>query len=135
MVRPAPRWPNVEKQLVAWLKDGGRNVYTETPGDLHERLPAHRITRVGGADKGDGITKIYQLEVETFARSRGALWDAVAEIETEMYRLASNGTDEWYVDDVTETFAAAIVDYEDDGVRKASATYGIAVRPVIITTT
>lgn len=135
MARPAPRWANVEKKLVAWLQADVRpEVFTELPSNLNDVLPAHRITRVGGGD-GAETTKVYQVEIETYASTRGQLWDAVADVETSMRRLAANGLDGLYVDEVTETFAAALVEHEGDGVRKATATYGIAVRPATITTT
>jgi hypothetical protein len=129
------QWPNVERHTVAWLKaKTGHYVATETNEDLEQHLPAHTVTRVGGAPVRDssGLTRLFLVEVETAtAKSapRGDLWDAAATVASAMWALAANGTADWYVDEVTETFPAAILDDRNDGVRRASATYGLAVRP------
>ena len=130
MARGTLTWPNVEKFTVAWIKAAtSRDVWTETASSLADNLPTHRVQRIGGGTGPDGITKTYQVEVTTYAASRGSLWDSVAQVETAMENLASNGTESWYVDEVTETFAAASEPYENGDVRSATATYGIAVRP------
>lgn len=129
MVRPARRWPNVEKQLAAWLAAAtGHPVFTETDSSLTNHLPAYKIARVGGADAVE-LGKAIQVEVESLASTRPAMWDAVAAVETAMAGLAANGTPDWYVDDVTETFSAAVQETSNDGVRKASATYALTLRP------
>lgn len=130
MARVSVEWPNVEKFARAWVETrAGHNTWTETPANLATNLPAYRLERIGGSQGADGITKTFQVEVTTYAADRDGLWQAVAGVETAMYDLASNGTEDWYADEVTETFAAAIEPNENGDVRKATAVYGIAVRP------
>lgn len=123
------RWPNVEKQLIAWLKAAtGRPVFTETNTDLETHLPAYQIERVGGSDEFE-IGKTIQMEVSSLAATRPAMWDAVADVETAMQQLAANGTAAWYVDNVTETFSAAVAPHPNSRIRRATATYALTIRP------
>jgi hypothetical protein len=129
MASPAPRWPNVERGVVRWLgARTGRPVYTESDEELEERLPAYRVERVGGADAYE-LGKEIQVEVSSLAATRPELWAAVADAESAMEALKANGFEGFYVDDVRETFSAAVVPYRNDGVRKATATYGLTLRP------
>lgn len=129
MARKQLRWPNVERQVVAWLiAQTGRPVFTETPETLAAHLPAYQIERIGGSDEFE-IGKAIQVEVNSLAATRPAMWDAVADVETAMALLASNGTEDWYVDDVSETFSAAVAPHPNDGVRRATATYSLTIRP------
>lgn len=129
MARKPVRWPNVERQLIAWLTaQTGRPVFTETPDTLTASLPAYQIERVGGSDDFE-IGKAIQVEVNSLAATRPAMWDAVADAETAMALLAANGTEHWFVDDVTETFSAAVAPHPNDGVRRATATYSLTIRP------
>lgn len=124
-----PVWPNVERNMVAWLKAAtGRPVFTETDSHLGGHLPAYQVERVGG---GDGVEteKRFLVEVNTIGSSRPEVWDAVAKVETAMARLSSNGTAGWYVDNVVETFTAAIEPYDNTGKRRATATYELTIRP------
>ena len=82
MARPARRWPNVERGLVAWLSAStGRPVFTETPDNLEDHLPAYRIERVGGTDAYE-LGKEVQVEVNSLAATRPQVWGAVADVET-----------------------------------------------------
>lgn len=129
MARPARRWPNVERRLAEWLTTAtGRPVFTETPDTLAEHLPAYRIERVGGADAYE-LGKEIQVEINTLAATRPQVWSAVADVETAMEALKANGLPGFYVDDVRETFSAAMEPYQNDGVRRATATYGLTIRP------
>ena len=129
MGRQQQRWPNVEKQVIAWLKAAtGRPVFTETNTDLENHLPAYQIERVGGSDSFE-IGKTIQVEINSLAATRPAMWDAVAAVETAMQQLASNGTAAWYVDDVEETFSAAVAPHPNSGIRRATATYSLTIRP------
>jgi len=103
-------------------------VFTETDTTLTSHLPAYQIERVGGSDDIE-IGKAIQVEVNSLAATRPAMWDAAADVETAMALLAANGTDAWYVDDVTETFSAAVAPHPNDGVRRATATYALTIRP------
>lgn len=131
MVREPRRWANAEKQCIAWLKAAtGRPVYNSTPDNLGTVVPAYKVTRVGGAGRGE-IEKDIDLEVEAFVASRGALWDAVAVIETAMDALKANGTAAWYVDDVEELFGFGLDEgYENPDIVKATATYRVTLRPL-----
>lgn len=129
MARKQLRWPNVERQLIAWLTaQTGRPVFAETPETLTDHLPAYQIERIGGSDAIE-IGKAIQVEVNSLAATRPKMWDAVADVETAMNLLAANGTQEWYVDDVSETFSAAVAPHPNDGVRRATATYSLTIRP------
>lgn len=129
MVANPIKWPLVEKHLIRWLRESlGIPVYTETPADLENKLPALQVTRTGGGD-GTDFTKTIQVEVETIAANRGQLWDKVSEVEAAMFQLTANGTKDWYVDNVTETFSAAAIPDGNRGLRRATATYGLEVRP------
>lgn|GEM_PF-5489204 len=131
----SPRWPNVEREVVAWLTARtGHYVATETDDTIADHLPAHKVTRAGGGTPPDatGLTRTIQVEVETMTAKtapRADLWEATADVATAMYDLAANGTTAWFVDEVTETFPAAVLEDSTGGVRRASATFGLAVRP------
>lgn len=125
-----PRWANVEKFLRLWLaQETGKVVYTETDGSLSGALPAYQITRVGGSDGAD-FSKSVSVEVDSIAATRGAMWDTAADAQTAMHKLAANGTADWYVDTVEEMFSPAVEPYENTGVRRATATYALTIRPL-----
>lgn len=132
MGNPPVAWPDVEQLLVAWLKEQtGRTVYTELPGTLAGALPCEKVERVGGTD-GTETTKIFAVEIQSLAdgaNARGDALDNAGQVQAAMYRLSGHGHDGVAVDEVSETFAAAIEPYENDTVRRATATFGIAVRP------
>lgn len=124
------KWANVEKLLRLWLAaETGRAVYTETDGTLAANLPAYQITRVGGSG-GIDFSKSVSVEVDSIAATRGDMWDTAAAAQTAMHKLAANGTADWYVDTVEETFSPAIEPYENTGVRRATATYALTIRPL-----
>ena len=129
MARNRVSYPNLERAVVAWLKaETGLTVYTETPPDLAAHVPCYRVARAGGGDQLE-LGKEVQIEVAAYGRNRADLWNAAAAAETAMDYLAANGAPGFYVDDVRETFGFAAEPYENDGVRKATATYGLTVRP------
>lgn len=130
---PSPagrRWPNAEKHVRAWLiAQTGRAVYTETSDGLTGDPVVYQITRVGGGDNR-AIDKRVHIEVDTIAAKRGDMWDAAADAQTAMDNLAANGFEDFYVDDVEETFAPAIEPYENANLRRATATYALTIRPI-----
>lgn len=129
MGRRAQQWPNVERLVVAWLKARtGRPVYTETDSGLDGHLPAYQVTRAGGG-QGAEIDRQVQVEVVTIGGTRDQMWGAVALAESAMYALSANGTEAWYVDEVTETFGPAVVPSGNAGQRRATATYALTLRP------
>lgn len=132
-------WPNAERQVIAWLtQHTGHTVYSKLPNNFGENLPVVQVTRSGGTPGADTITgaatigndRTIDVEVIVFERTRGALWAAVQKVETAMGGLAANGSPEWYVDDVTEIFAFAVDNYENETKERAAATYGVTVRPL-----
>lgn len=134
MPKNALEWPIGEQVVKAWLDTKqSAPVWTETPPTLADNLPAYQAQQVGGSDRPDGLTKVLQVEVNTFAASRGDVWAATRNLQTLMHQLGGNAAAGWCIDEVTETFAPAIEPYENGDVRKATATYGIAVRPAITT--
>lgn len=133
MARPRRVWPNAEKYVRQWLiAQTGRQVYTETDGTLTGSPPCYQIARVGGSDRSQFDKRIL-IEVDSIAGKRGDAWDAAAAAQTAMEYLAANGDNQWYVDDVEEVFAPAVEPYENSGVRRITATYGLTVRPRAVT--
>lgn len=134
MARVARVWPNAEKFVRAWIMaHTGRMVYTETPGKLEGDPPVYQVTRVGGSDRSQHDKRV-NIEVDSIAVSRGAMWDAAAAVQTAMDSLAANGDEQWYVDDVEEIFAPAVEPYENSTVKRATATYALTLRPRPVTT-
>lgn len=134
MARTLRAWPNVEKFVRGWLKgQTGREVLTETTGTLTGDPPVYQIARVGGSDRSQWDKRV-NIEVDSIANSRGAAWDAAAAAQTAMDALSSNGTSEWYVDDVEEIFAPAMEPYENTGIRRTTATYALTIRPRSVST-
>jgi len=132
---PNLEFPDVETYLIAWLTAKlKRPIYTETDTTLTQYLPAYQIARVGGSD-GAEVDKRVNIEITAIVATRGELWAAVQNAESAMRALSANGTASWYVDDVEETFSFAIEPYENDGVRRARATYALTLRPQPITST
>lgn len=123
----APRWPNVERLLVSWLRDRITvKVFTETDDKLTG--PALIVERAGGSDE-PLIGKRILVEVASVGATRAQMWELVGKVEAAMMSLNANGTVEWYVDEVEETFSAAPELTGNAGVRRARATYALTIRP------
>lgn len=131
-------WPNAERHVIAWLnRYTGHTIYSTLPNTFGDHLPAVQVTRTGGTPGVDNITaaptvgndRTIDIELVVFTRTRGELWPAVQKVETAMGGLAANGDGQWYVDDVTEVFAFAVDNYENETKQRAAATYGLTVRP------
>lgn len=122
-------WPNSEKLAVSWIKAAtSRPVFTETPEDLQPHLPAYQVNRVGGTEISPHERTVI-LEIDVMAATRAAMWDSVQVLQRAMGSLAANGTAQWYVDDVVESFGAAIEPTQTDGIRRATSTYTLTLRP------
>lgn len=121
------RWPNVERHVVAWLRARiTATVYTETDDNLTG--PALIVERAGGQD-ASLIGKRILVEVASVGNTRAAMWELVGKVETAMDQLSASGTEDWYVDEVEETFSAAPERTGNPGVRRARATYALTIRP------
>lgn len=126
----APRWPNVERLVVAWLRERiTAKVYTETSDSLTG--PALVVERAGGSDE-PLIGKRIMVEVASVGggtKPRAQMWELVGKVESAMAELEANGTADWYVDEVEETFSAAPEPTGNAEVRRARATYALSIRP------
>lgn len=125
------RWANVERLVVQWLRSRTTaTVYTETGSDLDA------VARAGGAilvQRSGGstavISKDIDVELWVYAGTRAEMWALVARVESVMFDLAADATDEGYVDDVVEAFGFSQEPYSNQAVRRATATYQLTVRP------
>lgn len=132
-------WPNAERHVIRWLNTHTElTVYSLLPNNFGDHLPAAQVTRMGGTPGSDtetgarkvGNDRTIDIEITVHTRTRGELWSAAQQVETAMGGLAANGDAEWYVDDVSEVFAFAVDNYENETKQRATATYGLMVRPV-----
>lgn len=125
------RWANVERLVVGWLKERtDATVYTETGEDLAAVAAATGaivVQRAGGS--GDLIDRDVDIELNAIAGSRPAMWDLAGDVETAMADLATDATEEGYVDDVALSFGWADDPHDNPAVRRATATYRLTVRP------
>lgn len=120
------RWANVEKAMVAYLQKLNVSVYTETTGVMPARYI--RVERVGGS--AEWISRDIDIEIRVVAETRSALWDLVADVETAMYDLATQGAAPGaYVDDVAVSFGFAWDPPTNQKICAAIGTFTLTVRP------
>lgn len=128
------RWPNVTKLSVTYLKAAtGIRAVTRLPANLESHLPVYRVTRGPGSD--DKITDSPLVDVETFAASEDAMWDAAEDARQAMHALAGTVVDGALVDTVSTATAPTYVDFGNtstsDGnpaIFRAVASYRLALR-------
>ena len=123
-------YAQVERQAKAWLQAGtGNPVYTETGPGLEDVVPAYKLEVVGGSQNPRAEERTVLVEVGSFDVARAKALDAARAADRCMCSLAQNGTEEWYVDDVVVQFVPAIEPYENNELRRATATYALTIRP------
>ena len=120
-------WPNVEAALVAYLKTQCQvPVYTETLGSMPDRYLM--VERVGGY--AEDFTLSPEVEITVSSRiSRGDMWALAAEVETAMVETSAALVGGVYVDACDTRFAFAFDPTTVAGVRQASATFILHLRP------
>jgi len=122
-------WPNVEKLLVAWLKDKcGVTVYTELPSTLDSVVPCLQVDRFPGGH-GEVYDKAFNVDVTAWGATRADVWPLVQKVEVAMMQLNSNGNDTGFIDEVVELNSFGDVSYADLNVRRAVGTYQLTARP------
>ncbi|MBM6622670.1 hypothetical protein JTF08_13725 [Micrococcaceae bacterium RIT802] len=124
-------WAEVEYEARAWLQAGtGRPVFTETGSGLGDQVPAYKLEVVGGNESDvRARERAVLVEVESFDIGRGKALAAGRAADRCMCSLAQNGTEEWYVDEVAVRFIPAIEPYENETLRRTTATYELTIRP------
>jgi hypothetical protein len=122
-------WPDVEATVRGYLAGvlAGR-VVTVLPSQLEASLPVTRVTRGPGSD--DGVTDGPLLDVETFAATRGAMWDLAEETRQALHKLAGKAHGGVLVDTVTTAVGPVYVDYGNPAVQRAVASYRLALRQI-----
>lgn len=120
-------WPDVELVVGTGLRGtiAGR-VVTVLPTKLESLLPVTRVTRGPGPD--DGITDAPLVDVETFAATRGAMWELAEDTRQAMLALAGRAAAGALVDTVATVTGPTWVDYENPAVQRAVATYRLQLR-------
>lgn len=112
----------------AWLAAATSGlVYTETDTGLEENVPASKIEVVGGS--GASLDRTVLVEVDSFETTRALAWELGRRNDAAMLALATNGTPDWYVDQVRCTFHPSIEPYPNRDLRRTSAMYELTLRP------
>lgn len=120
-------WPDVEKALVAYLRDAtGARVATKIPGDVEEIPRFVRIVRGPGSD--DGITDRPLVDVETFTPAYGDAFTLANEVREALQTLSGKRVGETLVDSVRTSVAPAWVDYRNPDTNRFVASYRIEFR-------
>lgn len=115
-------WPNVERLLIAFLKqECGVVTYTETPSNLETVVPCVVVERVAGG-YGRDFEKTFVVDVTVFAKTRGDVWSLVQQVETAMVRCN-------LFDTVVEQSSFGNVSYSNTALRRAVGTYELTARP------
>lgn len=127
------RWPNVARVGVAYLRaETGMRTVTKLPAELEANLPLYRVTRGPGSD--NKITESVLLDVETFVRNdntaaaEDALWSAAEDARQAIHALGGQVVDGSLVDTANTATAPTIVDYGNDKVLRAVASYRLEFR-------
>lgn len=123
------RWPNVEKAVVTYLaQELTAPVFTRTASDTAEKHDKFAVLERSGGS-GLWIFKDVDISIAVTARTREAMWDLAADVETAFDALAAGYAGDVYVDDVEEAFGFAFDPAENSDLRRASAIFSLTVRP------
>lgn len=104
----------------------------QTPGNLEDVMPFHKISVVRGQD--DTVTDTTVVDIETFARSWSQAAEEAEAIRTAMLSMAGK-TDEqgrWLIDSVSTISRPVWVDYRNPAIQRFIGTYQLAMRPVMV---
>ena len=122
-------WGDLEQATAVWLRSRhpGVRVANELPADLEKKLPLVQVqvTPGGGEDVTTGVTL---LDVETFAATRGQMWDLARQVHTSMLALSGQYVGALVIDAVSSDSRPAPVDYGNPALRRAVATYRLTSR-------
>lgn len=127
------RWPDVEKALVAHIREatGGKRTGTLVPGNV-ETLPAFiRIARGPGTD--DFVTDAPSVDVETFAPAYGDAADLAEDVRQIFHALTGRRIGPVLVDRVGTNLSPSWVDYRNPATNRFVASYRIEFRKESIT--
>ena len=122
------RWPDIEKALVAHIRDSTNGTRTGTlvPSNVEE-LPAFiRVVRGPGTD--DFITDAPSVDVETFAPAYGDAADLAEDVRQVFHALAGRRIGAVLVDRVRTNLSPSWVDYRNPATNRFVASYRIEFR-------
>jgi hypothetical protein len=125
-------YPNIERAVVAWLKDQCPTfwIVTEEPTDFADQitkdLPLVVIERIPGGSGGD-IDSVALLDVTVYAPSLPALWAATEPIERVFRSMPGRGA--YSIDDVRQTSGFGRIPYANTRIRRAVGTFELTSRP------
>jgi hypothetical protein len=122
------RWPDVEFIVGAYLRASltGTRVVTKLPANLEASLPLVWVARGPGSD--DGFTDSPLMDVAAFAASRAEMWSLAEDAREAMHALAGRAVNGALVDTVDTAVGPVWLDYENDAVNRAVASYRLALR-------
>jgi hypothetical protein len=120
-------WPDVEMVVGAYLRATlNARVVTKLPSSLESAMPLVWVARGPGSD--DGITDYPLMDVAAFAASRAEMWQLAENTREAMHSLAGRAVSGALIDTVDTATGPVWLDYENDAVNRAVATYRLALR-------
>jgi len=123
-------WQDPERLVISWLKAGTGLAAVWGGGRVPTGTKPQYVTveRVGGS--GTDIDREVDIETTVYADDTADMWELAAAVEDGMRALAANGPDGGrYVDEVAETFSFRFDPFQNQSVRRATATWTLTVRP------
>lgn len=127
---PELDWGDVEQAVTLWLRSRHPTpvrVVQELPADLEKKLPLLQVQVTPGGGEV-GTTGITLIDLDTFAATRGAMWDLANRARTSMLALAGQHVGGLVIDTVATDVRPAPVDYGSPALRRAVATYRLTSR-------
>ena len=123
-----PRWPDIELVVGTWLRASlpTARVVTKLPATLETAMPLVWVARGPGSD--DGITDSPLVDVAAFAATRAGMWQLAEDARQAMHELAGKVVAGDLVDTVDTAVGPVWLDYENDAVNRAVASYRLALR-------
>ena len=121
------RWPDIELVVGAYLRSTlTARVVTKLPATLETAMPLLWVARGPGSD--DGFTDSPLVDVAAFAATRAGMWDLAEDAREAMHALAGRSVGGALIDTVSTAVAPVWLDYENDAVNRAVASYRLALR-------
>lgn len=128
MTSPEHRFADVELVVGAWLRDQvGVRVVADTPADLEEKLPLIRIERALGWDRR--WEDRARIDMDCFGGTRAEMWLVAEQARDSMLRLAGRKVLGQLVDSVHTETAPSYLEWGNDRVKRAVASYRLLLRP------
>lgn len=125
-------WPDIEKELVAWLTAvlGGVRHCTELPADLLDVLPVNQIQRVGGDDDRFRLDRAL-ISLDSYGVTRDAASTLARQTRNALLmNLPGTATAAAVFGRVSTVSAPAWRPYENPSLRRMGGTYEIYCHPV-----